>query len=106
LVRVIQGPSSVVFRGGGGSDRIFADSSGVRLTLFGEGGDDWLQGNSVPAIDTIDGGPGDDLLDPGFDDDVHGGSGFDTARMDPGGVTASVDDAANDGVAGARRGRR
>ncbi len=100
FVRLFSGPSTVVFNGGGGKDRIFSDTQGVGFAFHGQGGDDWLQGNGRPAIDTLDGGPGNDLLDPGANDDVHGGADFDTVRMSALGVTVTLDDAANDGPAG------
>jgi hypothetical protein len=99
FVRILASPSPVVFKGGGGNDRIFSDVA-VRMTLYGEAGDDNLQGNNVAAIDLIDGGAGNDLLDPGLNDAVHGGADFDTVRMPSGGVTVTLDDTANDGLAG------
>jgi Ca2+-binding RTX toxin-like protein len=96
FVRVANGGSQVVFKGGGGNDRIFVDN-GTRLNAFGEAGNDDLMGGN--GIDALDGGPDDDLLTPvGPFDDVHGGTGFDTVRMPGGGVTVSLDDAANDGT--------
>jgi Ca2+-binding RTX toxin-like protein len=98
FVRVASGGSQVVFKGGGGNDRIFVDN-GTRLNAFGEAGNDDLMGGN--GIDALDGGPGDDLLTPvGPFDDVHGGAGFDTVRMAQTGVVVSLDDAANDGPAG------
>jgi Putative metal-binding motif/RTX calcium-binding nonapeptide repeat (4 copies) len=98
FVRVLAANSLLVLHAGGGNDRAFVDN-GTRITAFGEGGNDDLAGST--SLDTLDGGPGDDLLSPrGFGDIVNGGADFDTVQMPGGGVTVTLDDAANDGAAG------
>jgi hypothetical protein len=74
----------------------------VGLELHGQPGNDWLQGNPSRAdVDLMDGGPGNDLMDPGLNDNVHGGPDVDTVRMPyPGGEVITLDDVANDGRPG------
>lgn len=70
-------------------------------TLTGGAGNDTLEGG--PGDDTLSGGGGNDLLVGGVDTDVmSGGTGTDTASYwkHPAGVTASLDDTANDGMPG------
>jgi Putative metal-binding motif/RTX calcium-binding nonapeptide repeat (4 copies) len=98
FVRVLAANSLLVLHAGAGNDRAFVDN-GTRITAFGEAGNDDLAGST--SLDTLDGGPGDDTLTPrGFGDIVNGGADFDTVRMPDGGVTVTLDDAANDGAAG------
>jgi hypothetical protein len=98
FVRVAAANSLLVLHAGGGNDRAFVDN-GTALIAYGEGGNDDLAGST--SFDTLDGGPGDDLLTPsGLGDVVRGGSGFDTVRMPNGGATVTLDDAANDGLPG------
>jgi Ca2+-binding RTX toxin-like protein len=74
----------------------------VAVELHGQAGNDWMQGNPSRAeVDTMDGGPGNDLMDPGLNDNVHGGPDVDTVRMPyPGGEVITLDDQANDGRPG------
>jgi Ca2+-binding RTX toxin-like protein len=98
FVRVLAAGSLLVLHAGAGNDRAFVDN-GTRITAFGEAGNDDLAGST--SLDTLDGGPGDDILSPrGFGDVVNGGADFDTVQMPGGGVTVTLDDAANDGAAG------
>jgi Ca2+-binding RTX toxin-like protein len=103
--------------GGGGNDQLVGDDPGV-----GGGGDDSLDGgegndsaDGQDGADTVRGGNGDDSLNGGGGNDlfpaeaggdgtdtVFGGDGVDTAsyaaRTDP--LQLSLDDQANDGLAG------
>src|SRR5207237_184010 len=91
-VHVIQGPATVRFFGGNGADHFVSDSPSVGLDLHGQAGNDWMQGNPSRAeVDTMDGGPGDDLFDPGLNDAVAGGPDVDTVRMPyPGGEVITL----------------
>jgi Ca2+-binding RTX toxin-like protein len=102
FVRVLQGGGTVTFRGGNGADHLVSDSPSVQLSLHGQAGNDWMQANPArAAIETVDGGPGNDLLDPGLNDAVNGGPDVDTVRMPyPGGQAVTLDDQANDGRPG------
>jgi hypothetical protein len=102
FVRVLQGGGTVTFRGGNGNDHAVSDSSSVQLSLHGQAGNDWMQGNpDRAAVDIVDGGPGNDLLDPGLNDAVGGGPDVDTVRMPfPGGEVVTLDNVANDGRPG------
>ncbi len=88
--------------GGGGSDSIF--SSRGQDSLFGGAGDDRLNGSEDE--DLIRGGAGDDTLFSGLLDDdsdqAFGGSGIDLVDFDGANarVKVSLDNQANDGVAG------
>jgi Ca2+-binding RTX toxin-like protein len=115
----------VLLEGGGGSDTITGGGEhdeiwgackvdlanqcyGFSDTLNGGGGDDTLiGGDSTPvfgkAADVLHGGPGDDKLEGGQGaDQLWGDAGKDTAWYAPRGnpITASLDNAANDGEAG------
>ena len=69
FVRVLQGGGTVNFFGGNGADHLVSDSSSVQLSLHGQAGNDWMQANPTrAAVDIVDGGPGNDLLDPGLND--------------------------------------
>jgi len=64
-------------------------------TLIGDGGDNWLGGQSDGTADTISGNGGNDLIVNGRGDHIlDGGSGVDTFSMNsttvPGGVTISL----------------
>src|SRR3954468_856637 len=80
---------------GGGNDIVRTSGTGTKMVSNGEGGNDELMGGA--GTDLLDGGPGDDKLVPlSFGDDVHGGTGFDTAQMQNGGVVATLDETQND----------
>src|SRR4029078_4528094 len=68
--------SQLVVRGGAGNDTIDAHEAGVPVALFGEAGNDWLQGGRFS--DLLVGGKGNDRLfgDRG-DDLIVGGLGKD-----------------------------
>ena len=102
FVRVLQGGGTVNFMGGNGADHLVSDSPSVQLSLHGQAGNDWMQANPArAAVDIVDGGPGNDLLDPGLNDTVAGGPDVDTVRMPyPGGEVVTLDDLANDGRPG------
>lgn len=76
------GQGSDTLNGGSGDDDLFAadDAAGEDTagnTLFGNGGNDILEGSS--RGDTLNGGDGNDLLDGwGGNDTLHGGAGNDT----------------------------
>jgi len=65
---------------------MYADSTGLGTTLYGDGGNDTLHGNSGNDIlygsdgnDTLNGGAGNDILDGGAGNDaLNGGTGDDT----------------------------
>jgi Ca2+-binding RTX toxin-like protein len=83
-------------------------AAGHSVQFYGEDGDDDLQ--SQGSADLLDGGPGNDRLEPddhdaGSGDSVVGGPGVDslwlgTALSGSGPINASFDGAANDGYAG------
>jgi hypothetical protein len=76
-------------------------ASDLTLTVSGGAGDDTILGS--PGDDVLSGGPGRDLILPGTGHDVvRGDSGFDAASFcgTQAPVALSLDDVANDGVAG------
>ena len=85
---------------GEGNDLLRGSHSADRVS--GGGGNDFLAG--YDGDDTLDGGPGDDTFDPAPGaDDVLGGPGYDTivyyrSAGEP--VTVTLDDQADDGIAG------
>ncbi len=95
------GGGNDILRGGPGNDELEGQDGNDQL--FGEDGNDKLTGGG--GDDASDAGAGDDLLglgdDPGADD-LRGGAGFDEVDLQnhAGGVTVSLDDAANDGTPG------
>jgi Ca2+-binding RTX toxin-like protein len=95
---------------GGGGDDFIVGGAGPQ-SLSGNGGNDRILGGA--GADTIDGGPGDDRVDAGAGndlisgdfasvgaDDVHGRAGVDRFVSHEAPSTISLDDAANDGLAG------
>jgi Ca2+-binding RTX toxin-like protein len=97
-----------VIHGGEGNDRLFGGSFNDQV--LGEGGNDDVDGKA--GNDLIDGGPDDDRLeystglggnDTGAGSDTYvGGSGSDHLYLDKhaGGVSITIDGAANDGAPG------
>jgi len=85
---------SVEFTGGSGNDWIVGGQ--LSDTLYGEGGNDLLNGGIQSAgpgyIDRLDGGPGNDIL--------VGGPGTDYFMFDAAPVAANVDEIRNFTVAG------
>jgi Ca2+-binding RTX toxin-like protein len=104
--------STVSVLSGDRDDRILYNAPGVGGRLFGGDGNDVIRlgASAAPSIlngdagnDALSGGPGDDTLDGGDGADVMGGgAGRDLvsyrSRTTP--VIATIDGAANDGVAG------
>ncbi|HEX8105488.1 MAG TPA: calcium-binding protein [Solirubrobacteraceae bacterium] len=105
--------------GGSGNDTLAAGATGVPTgfdfeTLEGRGGVDTLYGSTSTGVnDLLSGGPGNDKLrggpahdvlvgNEGADDMTGGGGGSDTASYSDKatGVTVTVNDVANDGLAG------
>jgi Ca2+-binding RTX toxin-like protein len=76
-------------QGRGGPDSL--DGGNCSDVILGGDGGDYIVGGSW--ADVVDGGPGDDFLDA-YDltaDDVHGGSGFDTATVDADDELSSIE---------------
>lgn len=90
--------SIVEFQGGIGNDDFRDNVSALRCRLFGNGGNDYLEGFS--AADQLNGGDGNDtLVGFGGNDTVWGGNGDDVIRgMD--GNDQLVGDAGNDKIDG------
>ena len=92
---------SVTVNAGGGSDFVDGKAVNKPQVLNGGAGSDSLYGG--PAADALNGGDSGDILDGGLGADyLSGGAGNDTASYAyrTAGVTASLDNVANDGVPG------
>jgi hypothetical protein len=93
------GVSSLAASAGDGDDSLDASALLSPATLDGGDGDDVLTGGA--GDDTLRGGAGDDTFNASAGaDDLRGGDGIDTAELSGASLSVSLDDVADDGVAG------